>query len=210
MNNIPKSERRHIVFVGRRNVGKSSLVNAFSGQELSIVSDVAGTTTDPVRKGMELLPYGPIVLVDTAGIDDEGELGGKRIDKTLKAIASADFAIFVLDGREKLCSEEKELFRHLTKISLPFVVAVNKIEFGVNLELIGELKFLGVTHFEVSCKENVGLDILKAKVIHLLPNETESLLIRDLVRPGDVVVLVVPIDFGAPKGSINITPGSDY
>ncbi|MHB1687484.1 MAG: [FeFe] hydrogenase H-cluster maturation GTPase HydF [Ignavibacteriaceae bacterium] len=202
MNSIPNSERRHIAFVGRRNVGKSSLVNAFIGQDLCIVSEVAGTTTDPVKKAMELLPYGPIVLVDTAGIDDAGELGEKRISKTIKAISSADFAIVVLDAREKLSPKEWELVSYLNKISIPFVIAVNKIEYGVNPLLLSEIKWLNATHFEVSCAENVGVDVLKRRVVRMLPNETGPPLIGDLVSQGDVVVLVVPIDLGAPKGRL--------
>jgi small GTP-binding protein len=110
MNTVPKSERTHIVFIGRRNTGKSSLVNLFFGQDVSIVSDTPGTTTDPVSKAMELLPYGPVVLVDTAGIDDIGDLGEKRINRTIKSISSADFAVVILDGRYCLTNEEVELF----------------------------------------------------------------------------------------------------
>ncbi len=202
MNSVPNSERRHIVFVGKRNVGKSSLVNAFIGQDLCIVSEVAGTTTDPVKKAMELLPYGPIVLVDTAGIDDVGELGEKRISKTIKAITSSDFAIVVLEASEQLSPKEWELFSYLNKISIPYVIAVNKIEFGINQLLLSEIKWLNATHFEVSCAENVGIDALKRKVVRLLPNEIGPPLISDLVSQGDVVVLVVPIDLGAPKGRL--------
>lgn len=202
MNSVPKSERKHIVFIGKRNVGKSSLINAFTGQDLCIVSDVAGTTTDPVKKAMELLPYGPIVLVDTAGIDDVGELGQKRINKTVKAITSADFAVVVLDARDRLLPEELELFNYLQKISLPFVIAINKIEYGVNPLLLSEIKWLGAIHFEISCVENVGIDVLKKKMIRMLPTDTAPPLIGDLVSQGDIVVLVVPIDLGAPKGRL--------
>ncbi len=197
-----KSERKHIAVIGRRNVGKSSLVNAFLGQDLCIVSEVAGTTTDPVQKAIELLPYGPIVLVDTAGIDDEGELGEKRMSKTIKMIASADFAIVVLDAREKISQKEWELFDYLLKINLPFVIAVNKIEYGVNPVLLSELKFINRTHFEISCGENVGIDSLKLELIRVLPREDAPPLIADLVKHGDVVVLVVPIDLSAPRGRL--------
>ncbi|MHB8581006.1 MAG: [FeFe] hydrogenase H-cluster maturation GTPase HydF [Ignavibacteriaceae bacterium] len=202
MNSVSNSERRHIAFVGRRNVGKSSIVNAFIGQDLCIVSEVAGTTSDPVKKAMELLPHGPIVLVDTAGIDDDGELGEKSISKTIKAISSSDFAIVVLDAREQLSPKEWELFSYLSKISIPYVIAVNKIEYGVNQALLSEIKWLHATHFEVSCAENVGIDTLKRKVVRMLPNEIGPPLISDLVSQGDVVVLVVPIDLGAPKGRL--------
>lgn len=194
-----KSEKKHIAVIGRRNVGKSSLVNALLGQDLCIVSEVAGTTTDPVYKSMELLPYGPIVIIDTAGIDDEGELGEKRISKTIKTIASSDFAIVVLDASERISKKEWELFSYLTKISLPYIIALNKIEFGVNPILLTELKLLKATHFEISCAENVGIETLKLKMIRMLPQEIGFPLISDLVNQGDIVVLVVPIDLGAPK-----------
>lgn len=202
MNKVAEANRPHIAIVGRRNVGKSSLVNALLGQDLSIVSDVPGTTTDPVKKAFELLPYGPVVLVDTAGIDDEGELGQKRISKTIKILSQSDFALVVLDAREQLQSKELELLAYLDKISVNYIVAINKIEYGVNPQLLNELKELRITHFEVSCKEKVGIDELKRKMIRMLPAEIEPPLISDIVSQGDVVVMVVPIDLGAPKGRL--------
>lgn len=202
MNKVADSNRPHIAVVGRRNVGKSSLVNALLGQDLSIVSDVAGTTTDPVKKALELLPYGPVVLVDTAGIDDEGELGRQRISKTIKILSSSDFALVVVDAREILQSKELELFAYLDKLQINYIVAVNKIEFGVNPDLLDELKELRITHFEVSCKEKAGIDELKRKMIRLLPADQEPPLVSDIVSQGDVIVLVVPIDLGAPKGRL--------
>lgn len=202
MNKVADSNRPHISVVGRRNVGKSSLVNALLGQDLSIVSDVAGTTTDPVKKALELLPYGPVVLVDTAGIDDEGELGRQRISKTIKILSSSDFALVVVDARETLQSKELELFAYLDKLQINYVVAVNKIEFGVNPDLLDELKELRITHFEVSCKEKAGIDELKRKMIRLLPSDKEPPLVSDIVSQGDIIVLVVPIDLGAPKGRL--------
>lgn len=202
MNKVADSNRPHIAVVGRRNVGKSSLVNALLGQDLSIVSEVAGTTTDPVKKALELLPYGPVVLVDTAGIDDEGELGRQRISKTIKILSSSDFALVVVDARETLQSKELELFAYLDKLQINYIVAVNKIEFGVNPELLDELKELRIVHFEVSCKEKAGIDELKRKMIRLLPSDNEPPLVSDIVSQGDVIVLVVPIDLGAPKGRL--------
>jgi [FeFe] hydrogenase H-cluster maturation GTPase HydF len=202
LNKVADSNRPHIAVVGRRNVGKSSLVNALLGQDLSIVSDIAGTTTDPVKKALELLPYGPVVLVDTAGIDDEGELGRQRISKTIKILSSSDFALVVVDARETLQSKELELFAYLDKLQINYIVAVNKIEFGVNPELLDELKELRIVHFEVSCKEKAGIDELKRKMIRLLPSDNEPPLVSDIVSQGDVIVLVVPIDLGAPKGRL--------
>jgi [FeFe] hydrogenase H-cluster maturation GTPase HydF len=202
LNKVADSNRPHIAVVGRRNVGKSSLVNSLLGQELSIVSDVAGTTTDPVKKALELLPYGPVVLVDTAGIDDEGELGRQRISKTIKILSSSDFVLVVVDAREILQSKELELFAYLDKLQINYIVAVNKIEFGVNPELLDELKELRIVHFEVSCKEKAGIGELKRKMIRLLPSDNEPPLVSDIVSQGDVIVMVVPIDLGAPKGRL--------
>lgn len=202
MSKVADSNRPHISIVGRRNVGKSSLVNALLGQDLSIVSETAGTTTDPVKKAFELLPYGPVVLVDTAGIDDEGELGQKRISKTIKILSSSDFALVVVDARETLQNKELELFAYLDKISINYIVVVNKIEFGTNPKLLEELKELRITHFEVSCKEKAGIEDLKRRMIRLLPEEKEPPLVGDIVTQGDVIVMVVPIDLGAPKGRL--------
>ena len=202
MNKVSNAERLHIAIVGKRNVGKSSLINCITNQELSIVSETPGTTTDPVSKAVELLPYGPVVIIDTAGIDDEGELGEKRISKTIKSISKADFAIIVLDAREQLDNNETELITYLQKIEVPFLAVVNKIEFGINPNLLTELEALEIIHFEVSCKEHVGNNNLKKKLIHLLPDNNEPPLISDLVGQGDVVVMVVPIDLGAPRGRL--------
>jgi len=199
---VAKAERVHIAIVGKRNVGKSSLINGLTNQELSIVSDIAGTTTDPVSKAVELLPYGPVVIVDTAGIDDEGELGRKRISKTIKSLSSADFAIIVIDASEQLDDCEADLINHIQRIGIPLIAVVNKIELGTDPLLLDELRALEVNHFEVSCKENVGIDSLKRNLIQLLPADVEFPLIGDLVGKGDIVVMVVPIDLGAPKGRI--------
>lgn len=202
MSNVPQSERKHIVFVGKRNAGKSSLVNRFIGQDLSIVSNTPGTTTDPVKKAMELLPFGPVVLVDTAGIDDIGELGEKRISKTMKAISEADFAIVVLDSQNLPDEKEKALFEHLKKMGVNFIAAVNKTDLGVNSTLIEELNFLKIPYAAVSCTEEKGIYELKEKVSKLIPDEEEQPLVGDLVKQHDVIVLVVPIDLGAPKGRL--------
>jgi len=195
-----KVEKLHIAIVGRRNVGKSLLLNRVVSQEHFIVNDIPGTTTDPISEVVELLPYGPVVIIDTAGIDDENDFGKKTINKTIKAISSADFAIVVLDAREELDKSETELIMYLRKLQVPFLVAVNKIEFGTNPHLLTELEALEVTYFEISCKENAGVDNFKKKLIHLLPGEKEKSLIEDLVRQGDVVLMTVPNDFGELNG----------
>jgi len=193
------SSRPHIAVVGRRNVGKSLLVNSLLKKDVAKVSDIAGTTTDILKTKHELLPYGPVVIVDTAGIDDEGELGRQRITETIKILSSSDFAIVVLDARETLQSKELELFAYLDKLQINYIVAVNKIEFGVNPVLLEELKELRMTHFEVSCKEKAGIEELKRRIIRLLPQDDEPVLVKDIVNAGDIVVMVIPVDNTLPE-----------
>jgi [FeFe] hydrogenase H-cluster maturation GTPase HydF len=202
LSKVALSERIHIAFVGRRNVGKSSLMNKFIGQDLVIVSDTPGTTTDPVRKSMELLPFGPVVLIDTAGIDDVGELGEKRISKTIKVLTECDFAIVVLDSQERLSEKEKNLFEEIKSLEIPFIAVINKSELGINYELVEELNSLKIPFHSVSCLKDDGIFSLKEKVSKILPQEEEIPLISDLIKQHDVIVLVVPIDLGAPKGRL--------
>ena len=202
MSNVAQSERTHIAFIGRRNVGKSSLMNKFIGQDLVIVSDTPGTTTDPVKKSMELLPFGPVVLIDTGGIDDVGELGDKRIDKTVRIISEANFALVVLDSQSPISSDEQNLLDHLRKLELPFLVVLNKSDLGTNYQIIEELKKVGIKFHSVSCRTGDGIYELKEKVSALLPAEEEHPLVGDLIKQHDVIVLVVPIDLGAPKGRL--------
>jgi len=202
LSKVAQSERTHIAFVGRRNVGKSSLMNKFIGQDLVIVSDVPGTTTDPVKKAMELLPFGPVVLIDTAGIDDIGELGEKRISKTIKTITEVDFAILVLDSQQKLTQHEIELIEKLKNFSVPFLAVINKSDLGINYDLINELQKFGIKYHPVSCLTGNGIYELKEKVSQLLPKEEEIPLVGDIVKQHDLIVLVVPIDLGAPKGRL--------
>lgn len=199
---VTNAERKHIVFAGKRNSGKSSLVNRFIGQDLVIVSDTPGTTTDPVKKAMELLPFGPVVLVDTAGIDDIGSLGEKRINKSVQEIKKADFVIVVVEADKTLDENEINLFKYLNDYEIPFIVVINKNELGINYKLIEQLNLKGIKHFSVSCKNNEGILELKEKVAKLIPQENEPPLIGDLVQRHDVIVLVVPIDLGAPKGRL--------
>ena len=202
MNKTAQSERLHIAFIGKRNAGKSSLMNKFIGQELAIVSDIPGTTTDPVKKAMELLPFGPVVLIDTAGIDDIGELGQKRISKTIQIISEADFALIVLDSQVNLSDKERSLITHLKTLDLPFLCVINKSDLGINYDLIEELNSLGLKHHSVSCITGESIYDLKEKVIKMLPDGEDPPLVGDLIKQHDIIVLVVPIDLGAPKGRL--------
>lgn len=184
--------RPHIAVVGKRNVGKSRFVNTLIGKEVSAVSEIAGTTIDPVKNPLELLPYGPVLIVDTAGIDDQGELGSGRISQTIKTIASADLVILIVDSRTRLSSKEREIIAYLDKIGVTYILVINKIEFGVKDNLLIELKELRATHFEVSCKEEVGFEELKRKIIRMLPRESELFSLRDIISATDIVLMVLP------------------
>ena len=200
MNETPSGERVHIAFFGRRNAGKSSLVNAVTGQELAIVSDIRGTTTDPVYKSMELLPLGPVVIIDTPGIDDEGELGLKRVGKTRQVLNKADLAVLVVDAVEGISSWEEEMIRLFEKKEIPYLVVYNKMDL-----LTGKSEQEpAVEHTAyVSARTREGIQQLKEQMARLTSQETdEKRLAADLVKPFDTVILVVPIDKAAPKGRL--------
>lgn len=184
-------ERTHIAFFGRRNAGKSSLVNRFTSQELSIVSDVAGTTTDPVRKTMELLPLGPVVIIDTPGIDDEGTLGNQRIERSIRVLDETDIAILVVDGSIGLSEDDNKLIEVFKRRKIPYLVAVNKSDLSV--------PELPENAMSVSALNNEGIEELKEKVAVIIKQRKTRPLVSDLVEEGDLVVLVVPIDRSAPK-----------
>ena len=197
MNETPSGERVHIAFFGRRNAGKSSLVNAVTGQELAIVSDIRGTTTDPVYKSMELLPLGPVVIIDTPGIDDEGELGLKRVGKTRQVLNKADLAVLVVDAVEGISSWEEEMIRLFEKKEIPYLVVYNKMDL-----LTGKSEQEPVVEHTayVSARTREGIQQLKEQMARLTSQETdEKRLAADLVKPFDTVILVVPIDKAAPK-----------
>lgn len=197
MNQTPSGERIHIAFFGRRNVGKSSLVNAFTGQEISVVSKTAGTTTDAVYKAMELLPLGPVVLIDTPGLDDAGELGEKRIRKAKQVMRKADIAIVTAQAGEPLGELEKELLASFQEKRIPCLLVYNKAD------LIPEIPAGDEKTLWVSAKTGFHVRELKERAAALLPEDTEEKpLIGDLLSAGDTVVLVVPIDAGAPKGRL--------
>jgi [FeFe] hydrogenase H-cluster maturation GTPase HydF len=197
-----KESRPQISIVGRLNVGKSSLLNKLIEQDFSHVSDKPGTTTSPLETEYELLPHGPVLLVDTAGIEEEGELGEKKLSHTVKILAKSDIVIVVLDARTPLHPKEIELFAVIDKLDVNCIVAVNKIEFGTNQNLLNELKELRVTHFEISCKENVGIDDLRRKIIRSLPKSKEHYLFKDIVEKGNNIVLVVPEIRHIPKSKL--------
>ncbi len=202
MNPSPSSYRPQIAIVGRRNVGKSRFVNKLIGQEVTAVSEIAGTTTNPIENPLGLLPYGPVLIVDTAGIDDDGELGSRRITQTIKTISSADFVLLLVDARVQLSSKERELIAYLDKIEVGYLIVVNKIELGINAELLDELKELRIIHFEVSCKENVGFEELKRKMIRMLPQKDETLSLKNVVRSNEIVILVFPSDFSEEQNKL--------
>lgn len=214
LQNIPASERVHIAFFGRRNAGKSSLINAVTGQELSVVSDVKGTTTDPVYKTMELLPVGPVVIIDTPGYDDEGELGELRIKKTRQVLNRTDCGILVVDATVGIGECEKSLATLFEERKIPYLVVVNKADEQRKKEandrafdVIG-IGTVGGDPKEmlplfVSAKTGEGVHALKERIGTLLHREEENRrLIGDKIHPGDVAVLVVPIDEAAPKGRL--------
>ena len=195
MNQTPSGERVHIAFFGRRNVGKSSLVNAFTGQNVSIVSEVKGTTTDPVSKAMELLPLGPVQIIDTPGFDDEGMLGGLRVQKTMQILNKTDFAVVVTDATTALHEGERDLLDLIKAKDIPFVLVRNKSDL---LE-----KKPDEDSLYTSAKTGEGIFRLKELVAQKArPEEPQKPLVADLLTAGDVVVLVVPIDKAAPKGRL--------
>ncbi len=198
LNSTPSANRVHIGFFGRRNVGKSSIVNAVTGQDLAIVSEVKGTTTDPVSKAMELLPLGPVVIVDTPGIDDEGELGAKRIAKTRQVLNRIDVAILIADARDGLTEVENELLAEFKRKSLAHLIVFNKSDL---LSGSPSNPYPGAIY--ASAKEKVNIELIKEKIGELGKEEdTKFRIVGDLVSPSDFVVLVVPIDKAAPKGRL--------
>ena len=201
MNETPKGERIHIALFGRRNAGKSSLINAITGQDLAIVSDVKGTTTDPVYKAMEILPLGPVMLVDTPGLDDEGTLGEERIRKARSVLNKTDLALIVADGREASAdfSFEKTILELTKKKNIPAIIVLNKQDEWTSEE--DQIKKYG--DICVSSKTGYHVHELKEIMTKQLPVEDQTgKIVGDLLSPGDFVVLVVPIDSAAPKGRL--------
>ena len=196
LNATPSSERIHIGIFGKRNAGKSSVINAVTGQNLAIVSPVKGTTTDPVYKAMELLPLGPVMVIDTPGLDDEGELGELRVHKSRQVLDKTDIALLVVDGTEELTALDEELLGRFREKNIPYLIVMNKSD-------LTEEKPADEQTVWVSAVTGEGVHALKERLAQLVPQNTSPYpLIADLINPGDFVVLVVPIDSAAPKGRL--------
>lgn len=197
LNETVSAERVHIGFFGLRNAGKSSLVNAVTGQSLSLVSDVKGTTTDPVKKAMELLPLGPVVIIDTPGMDDEGELGQLRVKRARQVLRYTDVAVLVVDAAEGLRPADQQLIGLFQERMLPYVIAWNKAD------LLQEIPAASDNEIYVSAEQKMNIWELKELIGNLAGGaENQRKLVSDLIQPGDLVVLVVPIDSAAPKGRL--------
>lgn len=197
LNDTPSGERVHIGFFGRRNAGKSSVVNAVTGQSLAVVSDTKGTTTDPVSKAMELLPMGPVLITDTPGFDDEGALGELRVQKTRQVLGSTDVAILVVDVTEGMTEADRQLLELFRKQQQPYLVVWNKCD------LLEETPACKENEVYVSATEKINITLLKDRIAQLGKNNEEKFqLVGDLIHPEDLVVLVIPIDKAAPKGRL--------
>ncbi len=191
------AERLHISFFGKRNAGKSSLVNSVTGQSLSVVSDVQGTTTDPVKKAMELLPLGPVVIIDTPGFDDVGELGELRVQKTREILAKTDIAILVAQAGKSLDKEELDFIKILKQKKIPYIVAYNKADLTKNVPKLNENEIL------VSATNKTNINELKDLLGNLAKSRPNNkVLLGDLIEYGDIIILVTPIDESAPKGRL--------
>jgi len=205
MQETPKGNRPHIGVFGRRNAGKSSLINSLTNQELALVSDIPGTTTDPVYKAMELQPLGPVIMIDTAGIDDSGELGELRVKKTLEVIRKIDLAVLVIDPKHGIEAYEKDLLNRFSGANTPVVPVINKVDLNFEQEnVINKIKNESkVKPILVSTINELGIEELRGEIVSRMPADTEeSFIVGDLVNPGDTIVLVTPIDLAAPKGRL--------
>lgn len=197
LNATVSAMRPHIAFFGRRNAGKSSVVNAVTSQQISVVSDVLGTTTDPVSKAMEFLPLGPVVIIDTPGFDDEGALGELRVERTREVLRKTDIAVLVVDGTVGLTNADEKLINELVSRRLPYLIVYNKSD------IMRSVPHLSEHEMTVSALTGEGIGELKERLAVIVKTDTkEKQLVADLVKEGDTVVLVIPIDESAPKGRI--------
>lgn len=207
LNNTPSAERIHIGLFGKRNAGKSSIINALTGQSLAIVSDVKGTTTDPVLKAMELLPLGPVVMIDTPGLDDEGELGRLRMQKAYQVLNKTDIAVLVIDGTVGMTEEDHAILDRIKAKSIPCVIVMNKADLVPDTcrtaASVQQSADAAMPVRWVSVENRSGIYELKELIASLVPAEDIRLrLVGDLIQPNDIVVLVIPIDKAAPKGRL--------
>lgn len=208
LNNTPSAERIHIGIFGRRNAGKSSLINAMTGQNLSIVSEVKGTTTDPVLKSMELLPLGPVVIIDTPGLDDEGALGELRIQKAYQILNKTDIAVLVIDANVGITGEDLDILKGIERKEIPYLIVLNKIDLTSSSQnLISQIADMqGIPRerlITVSASAGENIHELKEKIASLVPAEDKDRkIVGDLIHPDDFIVLVVPVDKSAPKGRL--------
>lgn len=202
LNSTPSSERTHIGIFGRRNAGKSSIINAITGQNLAIVSDIEGTTTDPVLKTMELLPLGPVVLIDTPGLDDDGELGALRIEKAYQILNKTDIAVLVMDAAAGMTSEDKAILEQIQAKKIPCVAVFNKVDLLTDRNHIDN--HIDTTpSVSVSTATGEHIRELKELIASLVSSDkNERRIVADLIHPMDLIVLVVPIDSAAPKGRL--------
>lgn len=197
LNDTVSAERVHISFFGMRNAGKSSLVNAVTGQELAVVSDVKGTTTDPVRKAMEILPLGPVVIIDTPGIDDEGELGEKRVQKARQVLTKTDIAVLVVDSTKGLGKFDNMMIDFFKDKKIPFVIAYNKSD------LLENVPNAAKNEIYVSAKNDKNVYELKEKIASFCKmKQVGKDIVADVLEKDDTVILVIPIDESAPKGRV--------
>lgn len=210
LNNTPSGERVHIGIFGKRNAGKSSIINALTGQSLAIVADVPGTTTDPVQKAMELLPLGPVVMIDTPGLDDEGALGELRVKKAYQMLNKSDIALLVVDGRTGFTDEDLRILRRIIDKKIPYVIVLNKSDLvseedkrSVAASVPEETGVDASRVMWVSAADKTNIHELKDLIGTLAPEEDPNhRIVGDLIDPGDLVVLVVPVDKAAPKGRL--------
>lgn len=197
MNNTPTSERTHIAIFGRRNAGKSSIINAVTGQDLAVVSDVKGTTTDPVSKAMELLPLGPVVIIDTPGLDDVGALGELRVKKAYQILNKTDIALLVIDSQEGFSCEDEKILERIKSRNIPYITVMNKAD------LLDEIPADSDKTIWVSSVSGYNINKLKELMaVQMKQDDSGKKIVGDLVSAGDSVILVVPIDKAAPKGRL--------
>ena len=203
LNTTPSADRTHIGIFGRRNAGKSSIINAITGQNLSIVSDIKGTTTDPVLKSMELLPLGPVVMIDTPGLDDTGELGELRIKKAYQILNKTDIAILVIDANVGMTKEDEAILKRIQEKKIPCAIVKNKCDLATPENDVADSIPENIPSIEVSAATGKNIHELKELIASLVPADDGRLgIVSDLISPGDFIVLVVPIDSAAPKGRL--------